>query len=52
MKLLRQVECIKHQTHFVDDEMTEEAKHIFPPNAETSIWDVISLQFFIRRGRD
>ena len=35
-------ECIKHQTHFVDDEMTEEAKHIFPPNAETSIWDVIS----------
>lgn len=35
-------ECIKHQTHFVDDEMTHEAKSIFPPNAEASIWDVIS----------
>jgi sialic acid synthase SpsE len=35
-------ECVKHQTHFVDDEMTDEAKSIFPPNAEISIWDVIS----------
>lgn len=35
-------ECVKHQTHFVDDEMTDEAKNIFPPNAEVSIWDVIS----------
>lgn len=34
-------ECIKHQTHFVEDEMTEEAKSIFPPNATASIWDVI-----------
>ena len=34
-------ECIKHQTHFVEDEMTEEAKNIFPPNADISIWDVI-----------
>ncbi len=34
-------ECIKHQTHFVDDEMTEEARSIFPPNADVSIWDVI-----------
>ena len=34
-------ECIKHQTHFVEDEMTEEAKLIFPPNADLSIWDVI-----------
>lgn len=34
-------ECIKHQTHFVEDEMTEEAKTIFPPNADTSIWEVI-----------
>ena len=34
-------ECIKHQTHFVEDEMTEEAKNIFPPNANESIWDVI-----------
>jgi len=35
-------ECIKHQTHFVEDEMTNEAKQIFPPNADTSIWDIIS----------
>ena len=35
-------ECIKHQTHFVEDEMTEEAKSVFPPNADVSIWDVIA----------
>ena len=35
------VECVKHQTHFVEDEMTEEAKSIYPPNAEISIWEVI-----------
>ncbi len=35
-------ECVKHQTHFVEDEMTEEAKAIFPPNADRSIWDVIA----------
>lgn len=34
-------ECIKHQTHFIEDEMTEEAKSIFPPNADISIWDVM-----------
>lgn len=34
-------EMIKHQTHFVDDEMTDEAKSIFPPNANKSIWDVM-----------
>lgn len=34
-------ECVKHQTHFVYDEMTSEAKNIFPPNADQSIWDVI-----------
>ena len=34
-------ECIKHQTHFVEDEMTIEAKSIMPPNADISIWDVI-----------
>jgi N-acetylneuraminate synthase len=35
-------ECIKHQTHIVEDEMTEEAKSIFPPNADMSIWDVMN----------
>lgn len=36
------VECVKHQTHFIDDEMTEEAKDIYPPNAKESIWDLIA----------
>jgi sialic acid synthase SpsE len=35
-------ECIKHQTHIIEDEMTEEAKSIFPPNADVSIWDVMA----------
>ena len=34
-------ECVKHQTHFLEDEMTEEAKSIFPPNADFSIWEVM-----------
>lgn len=34
-------EMIKHQTHIVSDEMTEEAKQIFPPNADISIWEVM-----------
>lgn len=35
-------EMVKHQTHFVEDEMTEEAKNIYPPNDHRSIWDVIA----------
>ena len=34
-------EMIKHQTHILEDEMTEEAKSIFPPNADVSIWHVM-----------
>ncbi|MDZ4094945.1 MAG: N-acetylneuraminate synthase family protein [Paracoccaceae bacterium] len=34
-------ECIKHQTHILEDEMTDEAKAIFPPNADVSIWHVM-----------
>ena len=34
-------EGVKHQTHIIEDEMTEEAKSIFPPNADKSIWDVM-----------
>ena len=34
-------ECVKHQTHIVEDEMTEEAKSIFPPNADVSIWELM-----------
>jgi N-acetylneuraminate synthase len=35
-------ECVKHQTHILEDEMTDEAKSIFPPNADVSIWDVMA----------
>ena len=35
-------ECVKHQTHVVEDEMTNEAKLIFPPNADISIWDLMA----------
>ncbi len=34
-------EMVKHQTHIVEDEMTDEAKAIFPPNADVSIWEVM-----------
>ncbi len=34
-------EMIKHQTHIIEDEMTEEAKSVFPPNADVSIWHVM-----------
>ena len=34
-------EMVKHQTHIIEDEMTEEAKQIFPPNADVSIWHVM-----------
>lgn len=34
-------EVVKHQTHIIEDEMTEAAKQIFPPNAQVSIWDVM-----------
>ena len=37
----RGCEIIKHQTHFLDDEMTPDAKKIMPPNADVSIWDVM-----------
>jgi len=34
-------EMVKHQTHVIADEMTDEAKSIFPPNADVSIWEVM-----------
>lgn len=34
-------ECVKHQTHFVEDEMSEEAKFIVPPNDHRSIWEIM-----------
>lgn len=35
------VECVKHQTHFVEDEMTESAQNIIPPNSDKSIWEIM-----------
>ena len=34
-------EIVKHQTHFLTDEMTYKAKEIFPPNTNKSIWHVM-----------
>jgi N-acetylneuraminate synthase len=34
-------EAIKHQTHILEDEMTDEAKKIIPPNADISIWHIM-----------
>ena len=34
-------EVIKHQTHVVDDEMSEEAKKVIPGNASISIYEII-----------
>ncbi len=34
-------EIIKHQTHIVEDEMSEEAKLVIPDNAEISIYEII-----------
>ena len=41
MRICRAARCIKHQTHIIEDEMTDEAKAIFPPNADVSIWEVM-----------
>ena len=36
-----EAEIIKHQTHIVDDEMSEEAKKVIPGNANISIYEII-----------
>ena len=35
------VECVKHQTHIVEDEMSAEAKNIIPANANDSIFEIM-----------
>lgn len=35
------VEVVKHQTHVVSDEMSQEAKQIIPGNAEISIYEIM-----------
>ncbi len=34
-------EIIKHQTHIIDDEMSDEAKAVIPANADISIYDIM-----------
>ena len=34
-------EIIKHQTHIVEDEMSDEAKHVIPGNADVSIYEIM-----------
>jgi N-acetylneuraminate synthase len=34
-------EVIKHQTHIVEDEMSDEAKHVIPGNADVSIYEIM-----------
>lgn len=35
-------EIIKHQTHVVEDEMSDEAKSVIPGNAEVSIYEIMA----------
>ena len=39
-------EVIKHQTHVVEDEMSQEAKKVIPGNADISIYEIT---YFERR---
>lgn len=34
-------EIVKHQTHVIEDEMSEEAKAVIPANADISIYDIM-----------
>ena len=34
-------ECVKHQTHIVDDEMSGDAKNVIPGNSDISIYDIM-----------
>lgn len=34
-------EIIKHQTHIVEDEMSDEAKKVIPGNADVSIYEIM-----------
>ena len=45
-------EIVKHQTHFVDDEMTPEAKQIIPPNAENIYLGNYGKQRPVATGRN
>jgi N-acetylneuraminate synthase len=35
-------ECVKFQSHVIEDEMSEHAKSVIPGNADQSIWDIMA----------
>lgn len=35
-------ECVKFQSHVIEDEMSPQAKRVIPGNAQESIWDIMS----------
>jgi len=35
-------ECVKFQCHVIEDEMSFEARKVFPENADKSIWDIMA----------
>jgi N-acetylneuraminate synthase len=39
-------EVIKHQTHIIEDEMSNEAKLFVPGNADVSIYEIMKLYFW------
>ena len=41
--ILSGAEIIKHQTHIVDEEMSEEAKKTVPGNSKLSIYEIMKL---------
>lgn len=56
-------EIVKHQTHVIEDEMSDEAKLVIPGNADTSIYEIMEscalsedderklMQYVQKRGR-
>ncbi len=43
-------ECVKFQTHVIDDEMVPTAKKVIPGNAKESIWDIMSRCAFSQQN--
>src|SRR3989338_9578885 len=41
-----EAECVKFQSHVIEDEMVPEAKKVIPGNASESIWDIMERSAF------
>lgn len=42
-------ECVKFQSHIVEDEMSESAKYVIPGNAKESIWNIVERCSFTEK---